>query len=404
RIGATVLSPCDPPECADQGALAGADAMLDGYLARTRIGSPLPIKPLEIQDLESTLRLGPEAVRNLELLRTLQDGRRKGSVLGLLDHTRTAMGGRRLKQWLLYPLTSPEAISERHDMVEALVNDPIARASLREDLQGVYDLERLITRVVAGNATPRDVEALASSLERVVPVSARLEAMEDSPLARWTEKLDPVEEAVDLVRSVIVDAPPPSLKDGGVIREGFHPELDELLVIARDGKAWFNEYADSLREQTGINSLKVRFNQVFGYFIEVTKANLHNVPDTWLRKQTLANAERYYTPELKDREEKVLGAHDRRIALEVQLFERVRLALAELAPRVQRTGDGLAGLDVFASMAELAQRRGYVRPGISDDTGLRIVEGRHPVIEALVPPGEFVPNDVELDTEDQQIL
>ncbi|MGM0577462.1 MAG: DNA mismatch repair protein MutS [Myxococcota bacterium] len=404
RLDGVVLSPVDLPEETTGDPLEHADALVDAYLARTRMADLLPLKPLERQDLEGSLRLGVETVRNLELLRTMADGRRKGSLLGLMDRTRTAMGSRKIKQWLLYPLVDPAAIRARHDAVQAFFDDPITRATTRDDLAGVYDLERLVTRTVAGTANPRDLIALASSLERVGPIAERLRETGDPCLAELAAGLDPVPEAIDLVRSALVDEPPAVLKDGGVLREGFHPELDELISISRDGKAWFNRYAETLKEETGIASLKVRFNNVFGYYIEVTKANLHHVPDTWLRKQTLANSERYYTPELKEREEKVLGAHDRRIALEQELFEGVRGRVAALGERIQGTADRIAALDVLSALAELAQERGYVRPEVDDGLRVEIEQGRHPVIESLVPAGEFVPNDTTLDADDEQLL
>ncbi|MCB9730428.1 MAG: DNA mismatch repair protein MutS, partial [Deltaproteobacteria bacterium] len=364
----------------------------------------LPTRPMARQDLEATVRLGPETVANLELLRTLADGHRRGALLHVLDHTRTPMGTRALKQWLLYPLTDPAAIRERHDAVEALVLDPILRATVREALAGVYDLERLTTRIAAGSATPRDLVALAGSLERLPALASALLDSAAPALASLATRLDAVPEVGALLGRALADEPPATLKDGGVFREGFHTELDELIEISRDGKAWFNRYAEGLRASSGIQSLKIRFNGVFGYFIEVTRSNLHLVPDTWLRKQTLANAERYYTPELKDREERVLGAQDRRIALETELFESLRAELAAFGDRIRASAEAVAALDVLASLAELAQRRGYVRPEIDDSGRLEIVEGRHPVIETLVPAGEFVPNDACLDCEGPQIL
>ena len=403
RLDGVVLSPMAAPPIQGE-LLLDAGAMVDAYLSDTQKAGALPLQPLQTEDLDASLRLGAETVRNLELLRTLADGRRKGSLLGLLDQTRTAMGGRKLKRWMLYPLRDPETIESRLNIVQAFVEDPMTRSDVREYLQGVHDLERLVTRTVAGSATPRDVVALASSLERVPDLVAKLQATGNPILAAMAQDLDPVEDATRLVRDALVDDPPPSQKDGGVICEGHHDELDELIEIAGDGKAWFAAYADELREETGISSLKIRFNNVFGYFLEVTKSNLDLVPDTWLRKQTLANAERYYTADLKEREEKVLGAHDRRVALEHELFDTVRDALAELGPPIQSTADRLAQLDVLCGLAELAQRRGYVRPVIDDSNVIGIVGGRHPVIEALMPTGEFVPNDTRLDSSDEQVL
>ena len=399
-----VVTRVRPPE-ARASALEAALALIGAYLVDTHLAERLPLKPVASADLDGTLKLGASAVRNLELLRTLGDGKRKGSLLHLLDETQTAMGARRLQQWLLYPLTDVARIRRRHDAVEALVGDPITRGEVRDLLKRVYDLERLVTRTAAGTAAPRDLIALAASLERVGPLAQLLVDSGASVLAdTLARRLDPVPEVIALIRGAMEDEPPATLKDGGVIREGHHPELDELIEIGRHGKAWFSDYAQSLKAETGISSLKVRFTSVFGYFIEVTRANLEHVPDSWLRKQTLANCERYFTPELKEREEKVLGAHDRRIVLEHELFERLRTAVAAHGERIQATADAVAALDCLAGLAELAQRRGYVRPDVDGGVVLDIREGRHPVIESLVPPGEFVPNDVHLDANEEQIL
>ena len=380
-----------------------ADALLT-YVRDTVMQGTVPIRPLERVSPDGHMRLGADAIRNLEVLRTLAEGRRRGSLLGLTDKTRTAMGARLLKQWLLNPLLDPKAISRRHDAVAALVADPMLRSETRDALQAVYDLERLATRVIAEAAGPRDLGALATSLLRIPDIVHDLTYAGSPVLAELAVSLDPVPEAVMAVREAIVDEPPANLKDGGVIREGFDPDLDELLGIARDGKSWFAAYADELRQQTGIGSLKIRFNSVFGYFIEVTKANLHLVPDTWLRKQTLANCERYYTAQLKEREEKVLGADDRRVQLEGALFEQVRARVAGFGERIAATARAVAVIDVLAGFAELAQRRGYVRPEIDEGLRLEIEGGRHPVIEALMPEGEFVPNDVVLDADAEQLV
>ena len=403
RLDGVLVSPMAAPPVQGE-LLPDTGAMVDAYLSDTQKAATLPLQPLLTEDLDASLRLGAASVRNLELLRTLADGRRKGSLLGLVDHTRTAMGGRKLKRWMLYPLRDSTAIAARLDAVEALVEDPMARSDVRAHLSNVHDLERLVTRTVNGAATARDIVALASSLERVPDLAERLQASGHPILSAMAKGLDPVLAATKLVRQSLVDEPPATQKDGGVIRQGHSAELDELISIAGEGKAWFNAYADELRSQSGISSLKIRYNNVFGYFIEVTRSNLDHVPDTWLRKQTLANSERYYTAELKEREEKVLGAHDRRVILEHQLFEEVRDAIAALGAPIQATADRLARLDVLCGLAELAQRRGYTRPEVDDSAVIEIVGGRHPVIEALMPSGEFVPNDTRLDASEEQIL
>jgi len=379
--------------------IGAAAAMAADYIGDTQKGGALLLRDLEVVELAQTLRIGAATVKNLELVRTLADGRRKGSLLALLDHTRTAMGSRRLKQWILYPLCDLAAIRQRHDAVGALVDDPMARGLAREALDGVYDLERLVGRVSAGSAGPRDLLALADSLERLPQLAALLAASGQPALAALAARLDPVAPASAAIRAALVDDPPATLKDGGVIREGVDPELDELIQIARDGKTWFADYAQRLREASGIQSLKIKFTSVFGYFIEVTRANLHHVPDTWLRKQTLANAERYYTPDLKEREEKILGADERRLTLEQQLFDGLRERVAAFGARIQAVAAEVGGVDVLATLAEVAQRHGYVRPVMVAAPVLDLRGGRHPVIEALLPSGEFVPNDIALDAD-----
>ncbi len=394
----------DAPHDAQPAPLDLAHAMARAYVARTQRDRRLPLRPLEPWSEDQALGLGADAVRNLELLRTLHDGEHKGSLVWLLDRCKTAMGSRLLRQWLLSPLLDPARIRQRHEVVGALVDDLVARSTARDSLRAVYDLERLVTRVAAGTASPRDLVALASSLERVPELAQTLASSPEMALRELAQTLNPVPEVVALIRRALVDEPPPNLREGGVIREGFDPALDELLVVARDGKEWFQRYAAQLREETGISSLKIRFNQVFGYFLEVTRANLQHVPDTWLRRQTLANSERYYTPELKEREELVLSADDRRAALEEELFERLRADVAAFGAQIQATARAVARVDVFAALADLASERGYVRPTVDDGLTLRVVGGRHPVIEALLPAGEFIPNDVELDADEAQLV
>jgi len=385
-------------------ALTSVAAMAADYIGETQKGGELLLRDLEVIAIGKVMGVGAVTVRNLELTRTLIDGKRKGSLLALLDETRTAMGSRALKQWILYPLVDLEAIRARHDAVAALVADPLARDAIREGLDGVYDMERLVGRATAGSATPRDLIALAASLERLPTLAASLGATGSAALAALAARFDPVEEAQAAIRGAIVDEPPPNLRDGGVIREGYDPELDELIAIERDGKTWFSDYAARLREVTQISSLKVKFTSVFGYFIEVTRANLHLVPDDWMRRQTLANAERYFTPELKEREEKVLGAADRRKVLEHRFFEETRAAVARLGARIQATASHVAGLDVLTALAEVAHARRYVRPTMVEEPALTIRGGRHPVVESIVPAGTFVPNDVTLDARGERLL
>ncbi|MBL8784153.1 MAG: DNA mismatch repair protein MutS, partial [Deltaproteobacteria bacterium] len=389
---------------------AAADLVLD-YAKDLHRGGELALRPLVVLGPDERMALPATTVRNLELLRSMMDGGKKGSLLGLLDQTRTAMGSRLLRSWLLAPLLDRAAIQRRHDAVQAALEAPLLRAELRDLLRGVSDLERLVGRVAARVATPRDLAALAASLERVPRLAERLASADVAaleadptarpasgrgPLAALAQDLDPVHALAVEIRRLLVDEPPPTLKEGGVIREGADPDLDQLIAIAREGKDWFEAYEARLRDASKIPSVKIRFNSVFGYYIEVTRANLHLVPDTWLRKQTLANAERYYTVELKEREDKVLGADDKRLALEERLFTGLRDHAASFGARVQETAQRLAELDVLLAFAELAATRGWVRPTLVDEPLVDIRGGRHPVVEAMLPPGSFVPNDLVL--------
>ena len=383
--------------------LAAADLAFD-YAKSLYRGGDIAVRPLVIIDPTASMNLPPTTVRNLELLRSLMDGGRKGSLLALLDETRTAMGSRLLRGWLLAPLMDAAAIKARQDVVFALIEAPIAASEVRDLLRGVSDLERLVARIVARSATPREVAALASSLERLPRLTAALAATEHPALMALAE-LDSVPPVVARIRATLVDEPPTTLKDGGVIRRGADPELDELLAIAAEGKDWFDAYEATLREASKIPSVKIKYTGVFGYFIEVTKANLHLVPATWLRKQTLANAERYYTIELKEREDKVLGADDKRLALEERLFTALRDEIATWAPAIQATAERVARIDVLAALAEVAARRDWRRPTIVEDaTTLDIKGGRHPVVEAMLPAGSFVPNDLCLDKERRLVI
>jgi DNA mismatch repair protein MutS len=334
----------------------------------------------------------------------LRDHRRQGSLLGLLDLTVTAMGARKLKNWLTYPLTDRRLIAERHDALEDLILDGIERQDLRDRLSGVHDLERLTGRIALNRASPRDAAALKSSLERLPYIKALLESCNGGLLADLGSKLDPLEDVRDLIERALVENPPFTLKDGGVFREGFHPDLDELIAVQSDGKGWIARLEKQERERTGIPSLKVGFNKVFGYYIEVTRSNLKLAPENYIRKQTLAGAERYITPELKEQEEKVLTAGERRVELETRLFEELRTTVCGHASRLRAAADLAAQVDVLAALAETGVRYDFVRPEILDDDLIDILGGRHPVIERSLKGEPFVANDVFLDNRSNQVL
>jgi DNA mismatch repair protein MutS len=342
--------------------------------------------------------------RNLELTATLFDRSRKGSLLSILDRTVTAMGGRALRQWINQPLVDVERIQLRQRAIAELVEEPLLREDLRTLLDSVYDLERLNGKIAMANANGKDLVALKVSLEQLPQLLGHLQRLQSELSSKLGQNIDPMPEACALISNSIVDDPPFSLREGGVIREGYHQELDELRSIRREGKGWIARLETEQRTRTGISSLKVRYNRVFGYYIEVTKSHLDRVPEDFIRKQTLANAERYVTPELKEYEEKVLGAEDRMADLEYDLFQDVRRQLSSRSEQLQLTAAALAQLDVLCGLADVAHERRYIVPEVDESDALIITEGRHPVVEAMSLNERFVPNDVALDLEQNQIL
>lgn len=361
------------------------------------------LRNLEFYSASRYLMLDETTRRNLELLHDLQ-GEKQHSLLAILDYTLTPMGARRLRQWILYPLLDEESIRRRHEGIEELVENYKDRQDLRAGLKGVQDLERLGGRIVAGSANARDLVALRNSLRGLVPIKSRLQDRQAEIFASLRDELWDLPEVRDLVDGAIVENPPPTLKEGGFIRAGFHAELDEIRTARSNAKDWIARFESGERKRTGIQSLKVRYNKVFGYYIEVTKANLGSVPPEYIRKQTLANGERYMTPELKEYEAKILNSEDVILRLELSLFNEVREKIASYYEKLQQTSSVVATLDVLLSLAEAAQSRHFVRPKVDDRLTLSIREGRHPVVEASLGRGAFVPNDCRLDPESQQIL
>ena len=342
--------------------------------------------------------------RNLELFFTLRDRTRSGALVGLLDLTVTAMGGRKFKIWMGHPLVDRAGVAERHEAVGALIIDGLSRADVRDQLAGIHDLERLIGRISLGRATPRDLMSLLGSLQRLPALKSLLVDSTDDLIRRLGERLDILADLALLIESALVDEPPLSLKDGGVFRQGYHAELDELIDVVSGGKAWIARLEKAERQRTGIQNLKIGYNRVFGYYIEITRSNYGSVPEDYIRKQTLASAERFITPELKEREEQVLTAGERRVELETELFESLRTAIADHASRLRDSADCLAEVDVLAGLAEAAVKYDYVRPELLDEDIIDIVGGRHPVIERTLKNEPFVANDVYLDNESNQVL
>ena len=366
------------------------------YLAETQKTDLGHIHPPRTESADDRLLLDRATRACLELTHTAREGRRDGSLLGVIDETTTAMGARRLREWLLAPLCDVDAIRARQAAVDELMNDGGKRGRVADHLKRIADIERLVTRVVTHRANGRDLVQLRDSLRALPPLTDELHQANANLLADVGERIDPLPELEDHLSGAVSDEPPATLKDGGIIRDGFHAELDELRAMNKDGRDYILRYQSTEIERTGIQNLKVGFNRVFGFYIEVTNSWKEHVPEDYVRKQTLKNAERYVTPELKEYEAKVLSADDRAKELEFELFCELRdRVTADLAP-LQATAAALADTDALTSLATVAARHGYTRPEIDDDDRLEIEEGRHPVLAATLGASNFVPNDSRL--------
>lgn len=370
------------------------------YVRATQGNEPLHIRPFETYELKEFLVIDETTQRNLELVQPQRGG---PTLFSVLDFTVTSMGRRKLRHWLLYPLLDLGAIRERQEAVGELKDHPVERSKLREWLKGLLDLERLCSRLALNRVTPRDLGLLREGLRRIPEIVQVLEAFSSPLLKRIRSYLQVPQELLELLERALVDDPPQSLSEGGVIREGYNQELDELRRLSRDAKRWIAELEERERQRTGIPNLRVGYNQVFGYYIEVTRSNLHLVPKDYIRKQTLVGAERFVTAELKEYEEKVLSAEERIKGLERELFSALREHTLGFLRQLQLIAQGLAIVDVLQSLAEVASRNHYVRPEVHEGDEIVILEGRHPVIEKSIPE-PFVPNDTRLDLKDNQIL
>ncbi len=342
--------------------------------------------------------------RNLELVATLAGGGRRGSLLGVLDRTLTSMGGRKLRHWILHPLVDVDAVNGRLDAVAELAAGVELRMALREQLRGVSDLERLTGRITSKTGNARDLRALGQSLERGPVLRGLLGGAESALLRELRDLMDPLEDVTSLIARAVVDEPPLSVQEGGIIRDGYDAELDRLHGLVRGGRDWIAQLQLEERERTGIAKLKVGYNRVFGYYLEVSRGQSAQVPEDYQRRQTLANAERYVTPALKEREEEMLSAQERMHSLEYDIFCAVRETVSAESRRIQQTADAVAALDVLLSLAEVATARDYCKPEVGAFGALAIRDGRHPVVEDLMKRGEFVPNDTVLDPDNASML
>ena len=341
--------------------------------------------------------------RNLELCETLREKQKRGSLLWVLDKTKTAMGARTLRKYIEQPLIERTEIERRLDAVTELKEEAISREEIREYLSPVYDLERLITRITYGSANPRDLTAFSTSLEMLPAIHYILEDMKSDLLCEICKEMDTLEDLCSLVKSAIAQEPPIAMKEGNIIRDGYSEEVDTLRRAKSDGKTWLAKLEEQEREKTGIKNLKIKYNKVFGYYLEVTNSYKELVPEYYSRKQTLANSERYITPELKELEDTILGAEDKLYALEYELYCTVRDTIAGEVIRIQKTAKAVAALDVFTSLALVAERNNYIRPTINVQGKIDIKDGRHPVVEQMIPNGSFICNDTVLDDKKQRI-
>ncbi|MFC1892329.1 DNA mismatch repair protein MutS, partial [Thermodesulfobacteriota bacterium] len=391
----------------------GCDGMTEGiaaagaivhYLKETQKGNPSHIKEIASYRLGDFMFLDEPTVWNLELFETMRRRSVKGSLFQILDMTVTPMGSRLLKRWIGYPLVDLTKIRNRLAAVSNFRDDRMFRDDIREQLNGIYDLERLNGRVSLGRANAKDLVALKESILRLPKIKTRLADSTSSLLEDIALNMDTLQDVARIIDEAISDDPPVSLKEGGIVKEGYNEELDELISITRDGKAWISELALSEQKRTGISNLKIGFNKVFGYYIEISKSNLHLAPPDYIRKQTLVNAERYITESLKEYEDKVLGSEEKKVELELEIFEKIRGMIAVENTRIKDTASLIGEVDSLAGLAETAELNGYICPEVNEEGVIDITDGRHPVIEQTVKDEDFVPNDIHLNDTDQQVI
>jgi len=384
------------------GILAAGAVM--NYLQETQKANLLHLRKIAPLNVGEYITLDQSTKRNLEITTSLEGGV-DGTLFWVLDRTQTPMGGRLLKQWINKPLRRLDAISPRLEAVEEFFNNGDVRKKVMATLAGIGDLERLIAKICTNRANPREVASMRSMLTETATLISELTTTRSSTLSKIQRELQPLDDLIQRIQTALSDDPPLSLSDGNVFNKGYNKELDELRDIGFSGKTWIANLQKTERERTGISSLKVNFNNVFGYYIEVTHTHKDKIPDDYIRKQTMVNAERFITPGLKEYEEKILHAEEKTLALETQLFSELRMSIAEKAGIIQENARLIATLDCFCSLADIAVEYGYSKPLLDEGSRIDIAEGRHPVIERLLPPGEpYAANDVLIDSEDAQIL
>ncbi len=382
--------------------VSAINGLLD-YLNQTQKIKLEHINTIQIYNTNKYMALDISARRNLEITERMRDKSKKGTLLWVLDKTSTSMGGRMLRRWLNDPLIDITEIRNRLDAVEELKNNLMLRGDIIENLKKVYDIERLIGKISYGNANARDMISLKNSIKQLPEIKSILSTTSSKLIQNLYQNLDELKDVYTLIDRAIIEDPPISVKEGGMIKKGYNEEVDELKSATTDGKKWLMELEVKEKEQTGIKNLKVGFNKVFGYFIEVTKSNLSQVPERFIRKQTLTNAERYITEELKNLEDKILGSQEKLINLEYDLFLEIRCELAKQIKRIQDSANIISTLDVLTSFATVAEDLNYTKPTMTEDGVIDIKGGRHPVIEKMLPSGAFVENDTYLDKEGDRL-
>lgn len=380
-----------------------ASGALLQYIEQTQKVSLQHIQDINLYRIEEFMVLDMSTRRNLELSETMREKSKKGTLLWALDKTMTSMGGRTIRRWVEQPLLNTSDINERLFAVGELKEKFMFRVEIRELLKRVYDIERLMGKVILGNVNCRDLVSLKNSMGQIPYVKELLKELSASLIERKNNEIDPLQDVYELIENAIADEPPVSIKEGGIIKTGYNEEVDRYRNATTEGKTWIAALETSERDKTGIKNLKVGFNKVFGYFIEVTKSYFSLVPDSYIRKQTLANCERYITPELKEIEDTILGAEEKVVDLEYKLFLEVKDKIADEIERIKRTANAIAEIDVLCSFAEVADREAYCLPVVDNGEEIEIVDGRHPVVEKMLDQGSFVPNDVKLDMSEDRL-
>ncbi len=375
------------------------------YLQETQKVNLLHLNKIGAYNPSDYMLLDFSTKRNLEITFSMNDGGREGSLISILDKTQTPMGGRMLKKWISAPLRKLNPILKRQECVEEFTNHKVLRNNIQNELKEIGDLERLISRVCTGRINPRELISVKTSLKKIPLIKQLLDNSRSEVLQQINEKLNDLDALVELMEISLSDNPPAAISDGGVIRQGFNAELDEIRDISQNAKSWIANFQKTEREVSGISSLKVNFNKVFGYYIEISNAHKNKIPENYLRKQTLVNGERYITPELKAYEDKILNAEDKIIQLETRLFNEIRMKTAAETEAIQQNANLIAMLDCFASLAECAEIYKYVKPEVNNSERIEIIGGRHPVVERIILPGEkYTPNNCTLDNNECQII